>query len=880
MGLTQEISALPEGWNFVLCHEGPDKTKAAYQKAWPKLRQNSATIAELLQDPANKRRATMVGVLLGDASGGLLAVDHDGESASELLRSKFNIQRLPTTPTITSGKPGRFCSFYRVPAAMCDSLKAESFGTGVTGPDGKQEQLELRFGDGLMQIVAGTHPETGNKYQWLIHPKQCDLADAPEVLLRAMRKAPEPEAPLLEQRPRENNKPTSIDDDVPLEKLLAPVHRDLIAKGCSEGGRNNAGYRLAADLIGVVDWCKAEGVRYSGHPGELFLEFCARCSPPLGEREARTIYESAEQNAPGPCLSEDKLRVCVRAALGKRDHRGKTEGAAYVPPQPPTVADSFPFQFLGFNKDQYYYLPRGQKQVICISASAHIERRLLTLAPRSWWLEHFEKRSRNADPSVDWGAACSWLYEMQHGQGVYDPRRVRGRGCWVDDERVVIHLGERVICDGAEVEVGKVKSRFIYEQGAALAGPKLEDPMPVEESRQILKTASLCRWEHPASAAMLAGWVALAPVCGALSWRSHAWIVGGAGSGKSTVLANFVKPLLGEMETSVLGASTEAGLRQHLGSDAIPVLMDEAEQAQARDEERLQAVMELARASSSETGAKTLKGTASGTGQEYLIRSMFLLSSITSSLKQGSDKSRFALLQLRNPANDTPAEQVQHAQAWDQLRRDLSNIDANTGKRLIARTVKRLPVLLREVELFSDACSEYFGSRRAGDQFGALMAGAFSLTSDEEATLETAAAFIGQHHWDEYLEPARDAADHERCLNRILESRVRVSGTESEIPMGELLEIQLNRVLNAEITSKRASELMQRSGLKVVDGRLIVSANHSAIAKILEKTPWSNDWRTVLKQVPGAEVTGSTYFTGGHQSRGVSLPIAPNARDS
>ena len=252
----------------------------------------------------------MVGVLLGDASGGLLAVDHDGESASDLLRTKFNIQRLPTTPTITSGKPGRFCSFYRVPASMCASLKQISFETGVKGPDGKDEALELRWTG--QQIVAGIHPETGNKYQWLIHPKQCDLADAPEVLLRAMRKAPEPEAPLLEQRPKENNKPTSIDDDVPLEKLLARDHRDLLAKGCSEGGRNNAGYKLAADLIGVAAWCKAEGVRYSGYPTVLFLDFCARCSPPLSKREARTIYESAEQNAPGPCLSEDKLRVCAR----------------------------------------------------------------------------------------------------------------------------------------------------------------------------------------------------------------------------------------------------------------------------------------------------------------------------------------------------------------------------------------------------------------------------------------------------------------------------------------------------------------------------------------------------------------------------------------
>ena len=45
---------------------------------------------------------------------------------------------------------------------------------------------------------------------------------------------------------------------------------------------------------------------------------------------------------------------------------------------------------------------------------------------------------------------------------------------------------------------------------------------------------------------------------------------------------------------------------------------------------------------------------------------MFLLSSITSSLKQGSKA--VSLLQLRNPANDTPAEQVQHAKAWEQRR--------------------------------------------------------------------------------------------------------------------------------------------------------------------------------------------------------------------
>ena len=136
--------------------------------------------------------------------------------------------------------------------------------------------------------------------------------------------------------------------------------------------------------------------------------------------------------------------------------------------------------------------------------------------------------------------------------------------------------------------------------------------MPVEESRQILKTPSLCRWEHAASAAMLAGWVALAPVCGAFV-ALPAWIVGGAGSGKSTVLSNFVKPLLGEMETSVLAPAPRPGSVSIWAATPYPCLWMRPSKAQARDEERLQTVMELARASSSETGAKTLKGTASGT---------------------------------------------------------------------------------------------------------------------------------------------------------------------------------------------------------------------------------------------------------------------------
>lgn len=866
MRLSEEIQRLPEAWRFCLV-QADGRNKRAYEKKWPTLDLNADAIEKKLSH--SRTKATMVGVVLGEASQGLMAIDHDGHGAAQVVREVLGLDKLPETATITSRKPGRFCCFYRVPAEQWEGLRKVVIKSQVEG-----EQLELRWGSlsvGHQQVVAGIHPETERPYEWIRHPSE-GIAELPPGILKIWRERINPQsepAPLLPPTPI---KESPAIDFLPPEVVLSREHREMIRQGVGKGGRDNAGIKLACDLIGVDNWARANGLRLQERVRGLFEEFCARCVPPLPDRDRDRIWASAESRNPTPCLSPDKLETNV-AAWRRRQVKSAADPTVPIPPERRVERDRLPFQFLGFNKDLYFYQPEQSKQVVPISAGSHAQKgRLMTLAPRHWWMAEFPKPGKG-EPGIDWEQAMSWLFEMQHLQGVYDPRRLRGRGCWIDESRVIIHLGDRLLVDGNHVEIGEVESRSIYEQSARIPAPDLEHPLTLAESREILNTAQLCRWEHPAAAVMLAGWVVLAPICGALSWRSHCWIVGGAGSGKSTILADFTKPLLGDMETSVLGASTEAGLRQFLGSDAIPVLMDEAEQAQARDEERLQSIMELARASSSETGAKTLKGTASGTGQEFLIRSMFLLSSITSSLKQGSDKSRFALLHLQNPANDTQEDQQRFGRQWETLRRKLLEITPEHGRRLIARTIARLPVLLREVELFSDIAAELFGSRRAGDQFGFLMAGAFSLVSDDEATLETATQFIGQYHWEDFLEPAKAGADHERCLSRIMEFKVRTGALgEPEVPVGELVEICLDRSLNRDIDQTLADKLLQRLGVKVKDGQILISGNHTSIGRVLERTPWSNDWRTVLKQVPGAELTSSTYFRGGHQSRAIAIP--------
>ena len=866
MLLVEELRNAPAAWRFVLC-----QGKRAYQRGWQDKRLTLEDVEKALS--SGRSTCTNVGVLCGVPSGGLLFVDHDGESVDELLRTRYGIEGLPKTLVVTSGRPGRYQAIYRVPEADWDAMKTTKHRTNVKGPDGKYEGLELRW-DGAQSIIAGPHPTSGENYHWLEGmglDDDCPIAEAPRVLVEDMKGAYAPPSRAKNQKPA--IKIDSLVEFMPPEKLLSRHHRQLVQEGKGEGERNDAGFTLACDLQGIDAWALQNGVRLADPVRPLFDSFASACNPPLTDRERDGIWASAAKQNPSPAIPHDKLEECVRAWQRRQGGNG-SETREQVPPRERIATDDLPFTFLGFDRDVYYYLPRGTKQVVSINASNHVERRLLTLAPRGWWLAMFGKEQKNGDAAVDWAEAVSYLYEMQHIQGVYDARRVRGRGCWIDDQRTVIHLGDRMIVDRLQLSVGEIRSKFIYEQGASLAGPGTE-ALSLEECRRISDTAKLCRWEHPASAALLCGWVVLAPICGALRWRSHVWVVGGAGSGKSTLLSEFTRPLLGGMETSVLGASTEAGLRQHLGSDAIPVLMDEAEKGEhGRDEERIAALMELARASSSETGAKTLKGTASGVGQEYLIRSSFLLSSITSSLKQGSDKSRFALLQLSNPVNDTAEEARRHNEHWDKLRERLLNIDERTGRALIARTLQRLQMLRRECEVFADVASERFGNRRAGDQFGFLLAGAHSLTSDAEATRETAERFLNAYDWDEFLEPSRSAADHERCLSKILTHKVRVAGPENDVPLGELLEIVLGLSRNDDIEQGLAQKLLQRHGIKTETRQIIISSNHDAIGKILERTPWSSDWRTVLKQVPGATVTGSTYFRGGHQSRAVSLPVS------
>ena len=616
-------------------------------------------------------------------------------------------------------------------------------------------------------------------------------------------------------------------------------------------------------------------------PGGLHLNMAELAMAALTAYERRQAGPGPGEGSEGAAASGSKTSAAeastAETSTADVSAIGEGNSAADASPRPHQIPasspkSSRPFQCLGFEGDNFYYQPRSTGQVMRLAASSHGAMNLCRLAPLAYWETLYPSKR-----GVSWTAAASDLFSQQAAVGIFDLESLRGRGAWWDQGRSVLHLGDRLVVDGISQPVmDDFASQFHYQRGAVIHGPGKAVPLSDEEALLVLAIADRFHWDVPASAMLLAGWVALAPLSGVLSWRPHIWLTAAAGSGKSAILERFVGVLLGDLALPVVGNTTEAFIRQALRSDALPVVIDEAESNEKVDQQRIQQILALARYASSETRASIGKGSVAGEVQRFRVRSMFLLSSISTALKQGADRRRFVQLTLRRPAELPGEERQSH---WDGLNQDLSElITPEFAARLIARTVSLIPVIRRSIAVFTTVCSRHFDSQALGDQYGTLLAGAWALQSSTVPSAAEAQALIDGSDWSRY-EQGSGLSDERRCLNRILQHPLRVE-TEDRVltrTVGELVELLGSGVPSPlePVSSRHAEELLSRHGMRVQEGSFLISNTAEAIARILEGSPWVSSWSTILCRLPSAQPTGSSVrFKGaGSKDRACCIPL-------
>jgi hypothetical protein len=171
------------------------------------------------------------------------------------------------------------------PATFRELQKRLAARLAEVAPDAKPDNC-IHNPARLMRAPGGYHPATG---------KPCTIqSDTGErfTVAQLLELLPEPPK-TVEQR----STAPAHGDAVPLVELLPRNLNQLAAQGAPEGSRNSDAFTIAASAVAIADAAAAAGLRVDGTPEDLVLEFAARCSPPMDQREALGRLQSAESQS-------------------------------------------------------------------------------------------------------------------------------------------------------------------------------------------------------------------------------------------------------------------------------------------------------------------------------------------------------------------------------------------------------------------------------------------------------------------------------------------------------------------------------------------------------------------------------------------------------
>lgn len=518
-----------------------------------------------------------------------------------------------------------------------------------------------------------------------------------------------------------------------------------------------------------------------------------------------------------------------------------------------------PFRVLGHNEGLYYYFPFGLQQIFSWPAPGHSMNNLLQLASlqewKDWGLRTCEERLSAKEIPI---YAFDTMKGIAEKRGVFQEEdRVRGCGAWIDAGRVVLHCGDKLLVDGELTSPKDICGRYVYA-AAAQRFKHNADPLSNKEANALREICCMPTWENPLSGLLLAGWLVIAPVCAALEWRPHIWLRGEAGSGKSTILNQIIKKVLHNISYDADGGTTESSLREGLGYDARPVIYDEAE-GNGNKPSLMDGVLALAKLSS--TGGRIGKRGQKG----FRARSSFCFSAINPPVKDFASETRISMLDLKK--NISPNAQKHFANLEAAIRDTLT---PDYGRRMLARTVKNLPILLQNIKTFKKAATIVIKNARAADQVSAMLGGLYMLTSTKLVTDEEAEKWISERDWTQHTAIAEES-DPERLLHHIATSIVHVKGKESrDFTIGTLIACAIGK--GNEIGEEAAKlTLRQYSILARKDGIFIGNKNQN-MAKILGDTDWAINWNKTLARLSGAKAVSKQYFGAADNQRAMKIP--------
>lgn len=348
--------------------------------------------------------------------------------------------------------------------------------------------------------------------------------------------------------------------------------------------------------------------------------------------------------------------------------------------------------------------------------------------------------------SVDCSAAAEHVIEMASKPGRFDESRVRGAGVWRDGERVIVNTGSAVFDSKTGAPVSR-SGQFIYVDNATLRFQASAQPSNSSDGSTLVKLLSAWEFESRAHILRLIGHLGLSYIAGTLEFRTHGFIYGENGAGKTKLLSILSDLMCLENH---LTSTSPAGLRSALNYSSRCVLIDEQEP----DASVLSRNIEFLRRCSS--GNTELMSDVEFKKHYFRTSSSALIAGTTvPEMKHNADGVRFLLY----PLGRLELKKIPEEISGDYCKK--------MGPRYAARMFQNMEKFKQSCEIFNDViCAK---SARSAQVVGPILAAAWILLNDDLPSKNQAKAFADELESSDVVQRIDEATDDKQIRDCILD---------------------------------------------------------------------------------------------------------------
>jgi putative DNA primase/helicase len=503
-------------------------------------------------------------------------------------------------------------------------------------------------------------------------------------------------------------------------------------------------------------------------------------------------------------------------------------------------------------KNEFAYYVKSTKQVRLLKPADHTTMNLLAMATEADWLKaaghlssgtHTTRQARGTKqgrPSIHWSGLAAELMKLCREAGSYNPVRVRGRGIWFrKDGTPVVNTGRdlHVYRDGVITVLGLAEGSpdendpYHYVSTTTPFAPPASNMLTEDQAIELQVLIDRFPYSDARAAGdLIFGWIACVPILSRLGFRPQLIITAERGAGKTT-LVRMLRKVLGYNHLHFEGAcSTEPGIRQTLGIDAVPIIIDEFETTNPTTK----SVIDLLRVASNAEGL-IAKGTSGGQPMHFAAVTMAVVAGIAVRMPDAASASRFAVIELEKR---THSEEEKTA-----LDDALRNIPDDLGTRIACRMTSRWDVFEANRRMAATVLKSRGADDRQSDLYATLYAGKWTLLSDFLMPRNLAEEELA---W--FVPDSDENTDHKACVDHLLAHQVRPDGRN----VGQLLvTVRTNRSPNVRAVEQR---LLAELGVRYDPERDEVTVANGApgILAVYARTSWADGQHAkVLRRMGG-----------------------------